>query len=43
MLGYGTGAAWYKKGEESKQDQAVVDAVRLAIELEYTHLDCAES
>jgi diketogulonate reductase-like aldo/keto reductase len=43
MLGYGTGTAWYKTGEESKMDPAVVDAVKLAIKLGYTHLDGAES
>lgn len=43
MLGYGTGTAWYKTGEESKHDQAIVDAVKLAIKLGYTHLDGAES
>jgi predicted aldo/keto reductase-like oxidoreductase len=43
MLGYGTGTAWYKKGEESKHDQAVVDAVKIAIKMGYTHLDGAES
>ena len=43
MLGYGTGTAWYKTGEESKFDQAIVDAVKTAIKLGYTHLDGAES
>lgn len=43
MLGYGTGTAWYKKGEESKVDQECIDAVKLAIKLGYTHLDGAES
>jgi diketogulonate reductase-like aldo/keto reductase len=43
MLGYGTGTAWSKKGEESKIDQGVVDGVKMAIKLEYTHLDGAES
>ncbi|CAI6330214.1 unnamed protein product [Periconia digitata] len=42
MLGYGTGTAWYKKGEESRIDQALVDGVKTAIKLEYTHLDGAE-
>jgi predicted aldo/keto reductase-like oxidoreductase len=43
MLGYGTGTAWYKKGEESRVDQAAIDAVKTAIKLGYTHLDGAES
>lgn len=43
MLAYGTGTAWYKSGEESKIDQAVIDGVKTAIKLEYTHLDGAES
>lgn len=43
MLGYGTGTAWYKVGEESKIDQAIIDAVKTATSLGYTHLDGAES
>jgi diketogulonate reductase-like aldo/keto reductase len=43
MLGYGTGTAWYKKGDESKIDQAAIDGVKTAINLGYTHLDGAES
>jgi diketogulonate reductase-like aldo/keto reductase len=43
MLGYGTGTAWYKTGEESKIDQAIIDAVKMAIKMGYTHLDGAES
>jgi diketogulonate reductase-like aldo/keto reductase len=42
MLGYGTGTAWYKTGEESKIDQSIIDAVKMAIKLGYTHLDGAE-
>ncbi|KAF2710925.1 aldo-keto reductase family 1 member C13 [Pleomassaria siparia CBS 279.74] len=42
MLAYGTGTAWYKQGEESKIDQAVIDGVKTAIKLGYTHLDGAE-
>ncbi|KAH7392829.1 aldo-keto reductase family 1 member C13 [Pyrenochaeta sp. MPI-SDFR-AT-0127] len=42
MLGYGTGTAWYKTGEESKIDQAIIDAVKTATKLGYTHLDGAE-
>jgi diketogulonate reductase-like aldo/keto reductase len=43
MLGYGTGTAWSKNGDESKTDQAIVDAVKMAIKMGYTHLDGAES
>lgn len=43
MLGYGTGTAWYKMGEESRTDQAVIDAVKIATKMGYTHLDGAES
>lgn len=43
MLGYGTGTAWYKIGEESKTDQATIDAVKIAIKIGYTHIDGAES
>ncbi|OAL01719.1 2,5-diketo-D-gluconate reductase-like protein A [Phaeosphaeriaceae sp. SRC1lsM3a] len=42
MLGYGTGTAWYKKGEESKYEQGVVDGVKSAIKVGFTHLDGAE-
>ncbi|KAH0011037.1 aldo-keto reductase family 1 member C13, partial [Aureobasidium melanogenum] len=42
MLGYGTGTAWYKTGDESQLDQACVDATKLAISLGYYHLDGAE-
>lgn len=42
MLGYGTGTAWYKMGDESKTDQAIIDAVKIATKLGYTHLDGAE-
>lgn len=43
MLGYGTGTAWFKTGEEGKLDQACIDAVKTAIKVGYTHLDGAES
>ena len=42
MLGYGVGTAWGKK-DEDKTDQAIVDAVKMAIGLGYYHLDGAES
>lgn len=43
MLAFGTGTSWYKSGEESKIDQAIIDAVKIAIKLGYNHLDGAES
>ena len=43
MLGYGTGTAWYKSGDESQHDAALVSAIKLAISLDYTHLDGAEA
>ncbi|KAL9082154.1 MAG: hypothetical protein Q9159_006669 [Coniocarpon cinnabarinum] len=42
MLGYGTGTAWYKTGDESKIDQACIDSVKIATNLDFTHLDGAE-
>ncbi|KAI9655198.1 MAG: hypothetical protein M1831_004908 [Alyxoria varia] len=42
MIAYGTGTAWYKMGEESKIDQALIDSTKKAIETGYYHLDCAE-
>lgn len=42
MLGYGVGTAWGKKNED-RTDQAIVDAVKMAIGLGYHHLDGAES
>lgn len=41
-LGYGTGTAWYKTGDESKLDQACIDSLKTAIKLGYHHLDGAE-
>ncbi|OCK77339.1 aldo-keto reductase family 1 member C13 [Lepidopterella palustris CBS 459.81] len=42
VLGYGTGTAWYKSGDEDKIDRNLVESVKLAIKMEYTHLDGAE-
>ncbi|GAB7350319.1 hypothetical protein MBLNU459_g0951t1 [Dothideomycetes sp. NU459] len=42
MLGFGTGTAWYKQGDESKLDQACIDSLKTAIKLGYHHLDGAE-
>jgi diketogulonate reductase-like aldo/keto reductase len=41
-LGYGTGTAWYKTGDESQLDQTCIDSAKTAIGLEYHHLDGAE-
>lgn len=42
MLGYGTGTAWYKAGDESQIDQACIDSSKMALNLGYYHLDGAE-
>lgn len=42
MLGYGTGTAWYKTGDESQIDRSLVDSIKTAIGLGYYHLDGAE-
>ncbi|KAF2145951.1 uncharacterized protein K452DRAFT_219383 [Aplosporella prunicola CBS 121167] len=42
MLGYGSGTAWYKTGDESKVDEELVKSIKKAIELGYHHLDGAE-
>jgi len=42
MLGYGTGTAWYKSGDESKTDQACIDATKMSIKMGYYHQDGAE-
>jgi len=42
MLGFGTGTAFYKTGDESKLDQACIDSVCSAVKLGYYHLDGAE-
>ncbi|KAI8819756.1 aldo-keto reductase family 1 member C13 [Fimicolochytrium jonesii] len=41
-LGYGTGTAWFKKGDENVVDRECVEAIKTAIRLGYTHLDGAE-
>jgi len=42
MLGFGTGTAWFKTGDETKIDQACIDSAKAAIGLGYYHLDGAE-
>ena len=42
QLGYGTGTAWYKTGDESQLDQTCIDSAKTAIGLGYYHLDGAE-
>ncbi|OMP85730.1 NAD/NADP-dependent indole-3-acetaldehyde reductase, partial [Diplodia seriata] len=41
-LGYGTGTAWYKTGDEAQIDRSLVESTKTAIKLGYTHLDGAE-
>jgi diketogulonate reductase-like aldo/keto reductase len=42
QLAFGTGTAWYKKGDESVLDQVCIDSAKTAIGLGYHHLDGAE-
>jgi len=42
QLGFGTGTAWYKTGDESQLDQTCIDSAKTAIGLGYHHLDGAE-
>lgn len=42
QLGFGCGTAWYKTGDESKVDKALVEAMTTAIKMGYYHLDGAE-
>ncbi|KAF7590931.1 hypothetical protein BBP40_002237 [Aspergillus hancockii] len=41
ILGYGTGTAWYKSGDDSV-NRELVEAIKTAIRLGYRHLDGAE-
>ncbi|KAF2672492.1 ketoreductase [Microthyrium microscopicum] len=44
MLSYGTGTARSKRGKaEEEVDREIVDGCKLAMKLNYTHFDCAES
>lgn len=42
QIGYGTGTAWYKSGDESKIDQTCIDAAKMSINMGYYHQDGAE-
>ncbi|KAK5172825.1 uncharacterized protein LTR77_002945 [Saxophila tyrrhenica] len=42
MIGYGTGTAWYKSGDESKVDEACIAATKMSIDMGYYHQDGAE-
>ncbi|KAI9730563.1 MAG: hypothetical protein M1834_005804 [Cirrosporium novae-zelandiae] len=42
MLGYGTGTSWYKRRDAKGLDQDLVEALKTATKMGYTHLDGAE-
>jgi len=43
VLGYGTGTAWYNKEKDAPINRDLVESIKTAISLGYTHLDAAES
>ncbi|MCJ1312494.1 hypothetical protein MMC25_006168 [Agyrium rufum] len=42
MIGYGTGTAWYKKDPNGPLDKDLVESIKTALKLGFTHLDGAE-
>ena len=42
LIGFGTGTAFYKSSESADVDRALVESIKTAIRLGYTHLDGAE-
>jgi len=42
MLAYGTGTAWFKRGDENTTDRSLIDGLKAALKLGYYHLDGAE-
>ncbi|CAF1495234.1 unnamed protein product [Didymodactylos carnosus] len=42
QIAYGTGTAWYRGSNDTPFDQKLVDSILEAMNLGYTHLDCAE-
>lgn len=41
-MGYGTGTAWFKRGEDTTVNRELVESIKTAINLGYYHLDGAE-
>ncbi|KAI9671145.1 MAG: hypothetical protein M1817_003652 [Caeruleum heppii] len=42
LIAFGTGTAWYKSSPNDAPDRALIDIIKTAIKLGYTHLDGAE-
>lgn len=42
QLGYGTGTAWYKTERDSDMNRELIEAIKTAMTLGYSHLDGAE-
>ncbi|KAI4087903.1 MAG: hypothetical protein LQ344_006451 [Seirophora lacunosa] len=42
LIGYGTGTAWFKSDPDGPIDRKLVEAIKTAIKLGYSHLDGAE-
>jgi len=41
-VGFGTGTAWFKRGEDTTVNRELVESIKTAIKLGYYHLDGAE-
>ncbi len=41
-IGYGTGTAWYKRDKDAPLNRDLVESIKKAISLGYTHIDAAE-
>ncbi|BCS24758.1 aldo/keto reductase [Aspergillus puulaauensis] len=42
VVGFGTGTAWFKRGEDTTVNRELVESIKTAIKLGYYHLDGAE-
>ncbi|RFU32161.1 hypothetical protein B7463_g4144, partial [Scytalidium lignicola] len=43
VISYGTGTAWFKKSGIEDVDRKLIESIKTAVSLGYSHLDCAEA